>query len=90
MAIPTRVVRSAAAVAGPNESPNVISGNQQLRKPAPSARTEKSIASAAGSAVRKSPMPLSFARARYMRSIIAWPNAERETSCAPSISRAKS
>ena len=39
-------VCSAAAVAGPNESPNVISGNQAASQPAASARPAKSMVSA--------------------------------------------
>src|SRR5262249_22059619 len=62
-----RSVRSEAAVAGPKESANVISGNQALRKPAPSARTAKSIASGAGSAVRNKPRPLPSATTQRSR-----------------------
>jgi hypothetical protein len=54
-------VRIAAAVAGPKESPNVISGNHALRQPDDSACAAKSIASDGGSAVKKSPSALSFA-----------------------------
>ena len=36
---PSREVFVATAVAGPNASPNVISGNQAARKPRSSART---------------------------------------------------
>src|SRR3954447_23727113 len=53
--ISTRSVCIAAAVAGPKESANVISGNHALRKPAASARPAKSIAIGAGSAVRNRP-----------------------------------
>ena len=55
VAMPTRSVCRAAAVAGPNESPNVISGNHAVSQPAASARPAKSIVSAGGSPVRKSP-----------------------------------
>src|SRR4051812_43489945 len=50
---PSRCVRDAVAVAGPNASPKVISGNQAARKPAPSAFTPYSSARLGGSASTK-------------------------------------